>query len=150
VADAAQPMCQSAGLAVAERPAVSSWSPEHAGHSVMEGKPADPLEERRRWLAERLYVASGRGLGPEERAGGDPVGTELRARQAWLDRMGSAFMRTRPVLDRWSDKQWLRFLKEQRDAIDALIAAGGQIGAQGVRSAARAVSRCLESASSSA
>ena len=40
-------------------------------------------------------------------------------------------MRTRPVLDRWSDKQWLRFLKEQRDAIDALIVAEGQICAQG-------------------
>jgi hypothetical protein len=89
----------------------------------MEGKPADSLEERRRWLAERLYVASERGLGPEERAGGDPEGTELRARQAWLDRIGSAFMRTRPVLDMWSDKQWLWFLKEQRDTIDALIAA---------------------------
>jgi hypothetical protein len=97
----------------------------------MEDKPADPLEERRRWLAERVYVASERGWVLKSELAGDPEGTELRARQAWLDRMGSAFMRTRPVLDRWSDKQWLRFLKEQRDAIDALIAAEGQIRAQG-------------------
>src|ERR1700704_2919485 len=98
-------MCQSAGLAVAERPAVSSWSPAHAGHSVMEDKPADPLEERRRWLAERGCVASERGWILKSELAGDPEGTELRLARPSRPH-GSAFMRTRPVLDRWSDKQW--------------------------------------------
>ena len=96
----------------------------------MEDKPADPLEERRRWLAERGCVASERGWILKSELAGDPEGTELRLARPSRPH-GSAFMRTRPVLDRWSDKQWLRFLKEQRDAIDALIAAEGQIRAEG-------------------
>jgi hypothetical protein len=45
--------------------------------------------------------------------------------------MSSAFWSKGTVLERWSDKQWLRFLTEQRDAIDALIAAEGRIRGPG-------------------
>src|SRR2546430_3171249 len=90
----------------------------------MDDKPADPLEERRRWLAERVYVASERGWVLKSELGGDDL--ELKARRAWLNRMSSAFMSKGAVLERWSDKQWLRFLKEQRDEIDALILAEGR------------------------
>jgi hypothetical protein len=96
----------------------------------MDEKPADPLEERRRWLADRVYVASERGWVLKSELTGDDL--ELKARRAWLNRMSSAFMSKGPVLERWSDKQWLRFLKEQRDAIDALITAEGRIRARGL------------------
>jgi hypothetical protein len=89
----------------------------------MDDRPADPVEERRRWLAERVYVASERGWVLKSELTGDDL--ELRARRDWLNRMSSAFWSKGAVLERWSEKQWLRFLKEQRDAIDALIAAEG-------------------------
>jgi hypothetical protein len=90
-------------------------------------KPAEPLGEPRRWLAERSYVASERGWVLKSELTVD--GLELKAPRAWLNRMGSAFWSKAPMLDRWSEKHWLRFLKEQRDAIDALIVAEGRITA---------------------